>query len=103
MKKILLIIGLLVGFATVTANAQVNTFEEMGTVQSVQIASSVVGVNDMFFVLPSSIQLDGEPAILKLEPGHLIGFSGTVSTPYNRIEALVLYPSVEPIEEGGPQ
>lgn len=99
MKKILFSVAVALSAASFMANAQVDTFEDVGTVQSVQLGNNVIGVNDTFYSLPNSVEIDGAAAILKLKPGYLVGFSGALATPYNRIESLYLYPdSVEEIE-----
>lgn len=100
MKKILLSVAVALSAASFMASAQVNTFEDIGTVQSVQLGNNVIGVNDTFYSLPNSVQDEGVAVILKLKPGHLVGFSGTVATPYNRIDSLYLYPkSVLEVEQ----
>lgn len=100
MKKILLSVAVALSAASFTVTAQANTFEEIGTVQSVQLGNNVIGVNDTFYSLPNSVEVDGTAAILKLKPGYLVGFSGTLSTPYNRIDSLYLYPeSVREVEQ----
>ena len=100
MKKILLSVAVVLSAASFTASAQVNTFEDIGPVQSVQLGNNVIGVNDTFYKLPNTVQIGGASAILKLKPGHLVGFSGTVATPYNRIDSLYLYPkSVLEVEQ----
>lgn len=99
MKKILFSVAVALSAASFIANAQVDTFENVGTVQSVQLGNNVIGVNDTFYSLPNSVEVDGAAAILKLKPGYLVGFSGTLATPYNRIDSLYLYPdSVEEVE-----
>lgn len=100
MKKVLLSVLVALSAASFTASAEVNTFEDIGTVQSVQLGTNVIGVNDTFYSLPNSVQDDGASAILKLKPGYLIGFSGTRGTPYNLIDSLYLYPeSVIEVEQ----
>lgn len=99
MKKILFSVAVALSAASFIANAQVDTFENVGTVQSVQLGNNVIGVNDTFYSLPNSVEVDGAAAILKLKQGYLVGFSGTLATPYNRIDSLYLYPdSVEEVE-----
>jgi len=99
MKKILLSVAVALSAASFTASAQANTFEDIGTVQSVQLGNNIIGVNDTFYSLPNSVDVDGVAAILKLKPGYLVGFSGTLGTPYNRIDSLYLYPeSVREVE-----
>ncbi len=100
MKKILLSVAVALSAASFLASAEVNTFEDIGTVQSVQLGNNVIGVNDTFYSLPNSVQVDGASAILKLKPGYLIGFSGTRGTPYNLIDSLYLYPkSVREVDQ----
>lgn len=100
MKKILLSIVVALSAASFTASAEVNTFEDIGTVQSVQLGTNLIGVNDTFYKLPNAVQVDGASAILQLKPGYLVGFSGTRETPYNLIDSLYLYPeSVIEVEQ----
>lgn len=100
MKNILLSVAVALSAASFTASAEVNTFEDIGTVQSVQLGNNVIGVNDTFYSLPNSVEVDGTAAILKLKPGYLVGFSGTLATPYHRIDSLYLYPeSVIEVEQ----
>ena len=100
MKRFLLSVAVALSAASFTASAEVNTFEDIGTVQSVQLGNNVIGVNDTFYSLPNSVDIDGTAAILKLKPGYLVGFSGTIGTPYNRIDSLYLYPeSVREVEQ----
>lgn len=102
MKNILLSVAVALSAAsfTFTANAQVKTFEDIGTVQSVQLGANVIDVNDVFYSLPHSVQIEGTAAILKLKPDYLVGFSGILATPYNRIDSLYLYPeSVIEVEQ----
>lgn len=100
MKKILLSVAVALSAVSFTATAQVNTFEEIGTVQSVELGTNLIGVNDVFYSLPNSVQVDGAGAILKLKPGYLVGFSGTAGAPYKRIDSLYLYPeSVIEVEQ----
>ena len=91
MKNILLSVAVALSAASFMANAQVNTFEDIGTVQSVQLGTNLIGVNDTFYKLPNAVQVDGASAILQLKPGYLVGFSGTGETPYNLIDSLYLY------------
>ncbi len=100
MKKILLSVAVALSAASFMASAQVNTFEDIGPVQSVQLGNNLIGVNDTFYKLPNTVQVEGAAAILKLKPGYLIGFSGTREAPYNRIDSLYLYPeSVIEVEQ----
>lgn len=100
MKNILLSVAVALSVASFTVSAQVNTFEEIGTVQSVQLGTNLIGVNDTFYKLPNAVQVDGASAILQLKPGYLVGFSGTRETPYNLIDSLYLYPeSVLEVEQ----
>lgn len=92
MRNILLFIVVALSAASFTASAQVNTFEDIGTVQSVQLGNNVIVVNDTSYHLPNTVQVEGAAAILKLKPGYLVGFSGTLATPYNSIDSLYLYP-----------
>ena len=100
MKNILLSVAVALSVASFTVSAQVNTFEEIGTVQSVQLGTNLIGVNDTFYKLPNAVQVDGASAILQLKPGYLVGFSGTRESPYNLIDSLYLYPeSVIEVEQ----
>ena len=100
MKKILLSVAVALSAASFIASAEVNTFEDIGTVQSVQLGTNLIGVNDTFYKLPNAVQVDGASAILKLKPGYLVGFSGTREAPYNKIDSLFLYPeSVIEVEQ----
>lgn len=92
MKKILLSVAVALSAACFIVSAQANTFEDIGTVQSVELGNNVIGVNDTFYSLPNNVEVDGVAAILKLKPGYLVGFSGVLATPYNRIDSLYLYP-----------
>ncbi|HAB91137.1 PilY2 family type 4a fimbrial biogenesis protein [Denitrificimonas caeni] len=100
MKKILLSVAVVLSAASFTASAQVNTFEDIGIVQSVQLGKNVINVNETLYSLPNTVQIEDVSAILKLKPGYLVGFSGIVGTPYNRINSLYLYPqSVTEVEQ----
>ena len=100
MKNILFSVAVALSATSFIANAQVDTFEDVGTIQSVQLGTNVIGVNDTFYSLPNSVEVEGVSAILKLKPGYLVGFSGTLSMPYNRIDSLYLYPeSVIEVEQ----
>lgn len=100
MKNILFFVAVALSAASFTASTQANTFEDIGTVQSVQLGNNVIGVNDTFYHLPNTVQVDGASAILKLKPGYLVGFSGTLAAPYNRIDSMYLYPeSVIEVEQ----
>lgn len=92
MKTILLSVVMALSAASFMASAQANTFEEVGIVQSVQLGTNVISVNDVFYYLPNSVLMDDTAAIFKLKPGYLIGFSGVVASPYNQIDSLYLYP-----------
>ena len=99
MKKFMFSVAVALSAASFMASAQVNTFEDIGSIQSVQLGNNVIGINDTFYSLPNSVQIDGVAAILKLKPGYLMGFSGTLAAPYNRIESLYVYPdSVKEVE-----
>lgn len=101
MKKILLSFMVALNAMSFTVSAQANTFEDIGTVQSVQLGSNIVSINDIFYSLPNRVQLDGAAAILKLKPGYLVGFSGSLAAPNNIIESLYIYPdSVREVEQG---
>ncbi len=100
MKRFLLSVAVALSAASFTVTAQANTFEEIGTVQSVELGTNLIGVNDTFYKLPNAVQADGASAILQLKPGYLVGFSGTRETPYNLIDSLYLYPeSVLEVEQ----
>lgn len=100
MKRFLLSVAVAFSAASFTVTAQANTFEEIGTVQSVELGTNLIGVNDTFYKLPNAVQADGASAILQLKPGYLVGFSGTRKTPYNLIDSLYLYPeSVIEVEQ----
>ncbi len=73
-------------------SAEVNSFEDLGVVQSVQLGNNLIGVNDMFYSLPNNVLIDDSAAILVLKSGYLVGFSGSRATPYNRIDSLHLFP-----------
>lgn len=92
MKAILLSVVMVLSTASFIASAQVNTFEEVGIVQSVQLGNNVIAVNDALYHLPNSVLLNGTAAILTLKPGYLVAFSGTLATPYKQIDTLYLYP-----------
>ncbi|QEY59449.1 hypothetical protein FXF61_09890 [Pseudomonas sp. C27(2019)] len=92
MRNILLFVVVALSAASFTVSAQVNTFEDIGAVQSVQLGNNVIVVNDTSYHLPNTVQVEGAAAILKLKPGYLVGFSGTLAAPYNRIDSLYLYP-----------
>ena len=100
MRNILFSVVVALGATSFAVNAQVDTFEDAGIVQSVQLGANVIGVNDKFYSLPNSVEDEGVSVILKLKPGYLVGFSGTLSMPYNRIDSLYLYPeSVIEVEQ----
>jgi len=92
MKKLFLSLAVALSATSSITHAEATTFEDVGTVQNVQILERVIRVNDTFYSLPSDIVIDGEAAIVKLKPGYLVGFSGSLAKPYNRIESLYLYP-----------
>ncbi|WP_312929347.1 PilY2 family type 4a fimbrial biogenesis protein [Stutzerimonas nitrititolerans] len=81
-----------------TTNAA--TFEAVGTIGDVQLGRNLIVVDEITYSLPNQTAINGTPAILQLEPGYLIGFSGTEASPYPIIDSLYLYPeSVHNVEQ----
>lgn len=92
MREIIFSVALALSAISFVVNAEVSSFEDLGVVQSVQLGNNLIGVNDLFYSLPNNVVIDEGAAILALKPGYLIGFSGSRTAPYNRIDSLYLFP-----------
>lgn len=74
------------------AVAQAATFEEVGVIESIDMGRNLIKVNNQFYHLPSSVRLNnGGEAMLRVQPGYLVGFSGE----QKRISSLYIYPESE--------
>lgn len=74
------------------AVAQAATFEEIGVIESIDMGRNLIKVNDQFYHLPSSVRLNnGGEAMLRVQPGYLVGFSGEQKS----ISSLYIYPESE--------
>lgn len=67
-------------------------FEGVGEISEVRLGENLIEVNEQLYSLPMSTLLDGRAAIVQLQPGYQIGFSGAVGSPYSVIKSVYLYP-----------
>lgn len=99
MKKVLLMLALSCWGWSCTASAE--TFENIGVIAEVTLGSNLIKVDSELFYLPSSVVVEGgKEAILTVQPGYLVGFSGRLARPHARIDSLFVYPeSIQQAEE----
>lgn len=72
--------------------ASAQGFEGVGEVDEILVGESLVEVNEQWYSLPMSTLLEGRAAIVQLQPGYQIGFSGSTGSPYSVIKSVYLYP-----------
>ncbi|EXF46422.1 type 4 fimbrial biogenesis protein PilY2 [Pseudomonas sp. BAY1663] len=91
----------IVTMTLLTGIAHSATFEASGTISDVQLGNNLIVVEKTTYSLPNKTALNGTPAILQLQPGYLIGFSGTEASPHSIIDSIYLYPeSVRSAKQG---
>lgn len=87
---------LLVCFAIHSVSALAESFEINGVVQSVNLAKSIIRIDDTDYQLANRVadsnSKNKTPVIYQLEEGSVVRIVGTVNSPMNRIDALAILP-----------
>ncbi|MFI8482563.1 PilY2 family type 4a fimbrial biogenesis protein [Pseudomonas sp. NPDC078700] len=104
MKKLTSLLFAALTIYSVSALAE--SFEMNGVIQSVDLARSVITIDDADYLLPNRVTDSNSnaksPAIYQLEEGAIVRIVGTVSSPMNQVDALAILPH-DPVETGAAQ
>lgn len=97
---------LFVCLALHSVSAIAEDFEMNGVIQSVNLAKSVITIDDADYLLPNRVadsnSRNKSPVIYQLEEGTVVRIVGTVSSPMNQIDALAILPH-DPVEPAATQ
>lgn len=88
---------LLTFFAMHSASALAESFEMNGVIQSVDLAKSIVTIEEVGYLLPNRVTDSNSstksPVIYQLQEGTVVRIVGTLGSPVDRIDALAILPN----------
>tara|TARA_R110000751_G_scaffold57786_3_gene122445 strand:- start:1379 stop:1660 length:282 start_codon:yes stop_codon:yes gene_type:complete len=76
-------------------------FEGNGVIEEVDTIQNLITIGEERYRLPNSTFFEGSPAVMQLQPGYQVGFSGETGVPHSVITSMFIYPeSIQQAQTG---